>query len=320
MRTASFYARFLGVVALALLMAGCASTPQTHSLMANRPGDLPERVELSQVPFFPQDAYQCGPAALATVMVHVGVQTTPQKLVDMIYLPARKGSLQPELLGATRRYGLVPYQIKPDMETMLREVAHGNPVLVLQNMRLKVLPQWHYAVAVGYDLAKQEIVLRSGDYERYTESFSGFERTWADSGYWGIAVLPPKTLPVTAEEQRYLVAVSALERVTPDAAEQAYHSALARWPNSLTAEMGLGNIAYARKDLPTAEAQYKKALEQHPDAADAWNNLAQILFEQGKKAEAAAAAEKAVGLGGPHADQYRKTLMEISSGNNAPSH
>jgi tetratricopeptide (TPR) repeat protein len=253
-------------------------------------------------------------------MVRAGVQTTPQKLVDMIYLPARKGALQPELLGATRRYGLVPYQIKPDLETILREVAHGNPVLVLQNMRLKVLPQWHYAVAVGYDLSKQEIVLRSGDYERYTQSFSRFERTWADGGYWGLTVLPPTMLPVTAEEQRYLTAVSALERVSPGAAEQAYRTALNRWTQSLGAQMGLGNIAYARKDLPTAEAQYKNALEQHPDAADAWNNLAQILFEQGKKAEAVAAAEKAVGLGGPHIDLYRKTLMEISSGTTSPSH
>jgi PBP1b-binding outer membrane lipoprotein LpoB len=63
MRTAAFYARFMSIAALVLLLAGCASTPQTHSLTANRPGDLPERVELTQVPFFPQDAYQCGPAA-----------------------------------------------------------------------------------------------------------------------------------------------------------------------------------------------------------------------------------------------------------------
>ncbi|MCW3478572.1 hypothetical protein OL229_03185 [Neisseriaceae bacterium JH1-16] len=89
---------------LLLLLVGCASTPQTAALLTRRPSDLPARVELTEVPFFPQDAYQCGPAALATVLVHAGVVTTPTELTPQLYLPERQGTLQAELLGATRRH------------------------------------------------------------------------------------------------------------------------------------------------------------------------------------------------------------------------
>src|SRR3546814_2318796 len=36
---------------------------------------LPRQVELSEVPFFPQEDYYCGPAALATVLAWGGVDT-----------------------------------------------------------------------------------------------------------------------------------------------------------------------------------------------------------------------------------------------------
>ena len=51
---------------LVLMLAGCA-TPQVALLDARWPADLPARVELTEVPFFPQEDYECGPAALAMV-------------------------------------------------------------------------------------------------------------------------------------------------------------------------------------------------------------------------------------------------------------
>jgi hypothetical protein len=308
MRRASF-AQLLGVFLLVLL-AGCATTPQTNTLLANRPADLPERAEVSGVPFFPQDAYQCGPAALATVLVKAGAATTPTQLSPKVYLPERQGSLQAELLGATRRYGMVAYRVKPALESVLREVAAGDPVVVLQNLRLKSVPQWHYAVLVGYDLARTRVTLRSGDVERREMPLDRFERSWADGEHWAIVVLPPERLPATATatEGDYLTAVAALERVSPTAAQRAYQTALARWPNSLVASIGLGNAAYALKDLGQAERAYRQAITQHPDSGDAWNNLAQVLADGGHLAEARAAAEHAILLGGPHRAQYQQTL------------
>jgi tetratricopeptide (TPR) repeat protein len=62
-------ARRAAGVFFVLLAAGCASlAPQTAKLHDTLAPALHERVELTEVPFFPQSEYQCGPAALATVL------------------------------------------------------------------------------------------------------------------------------------------------------------------------------------------------------------------------------------------------------------
>src|SRR5690606_29566356 len=96
---------FANVFVCAWLLSGCASLfPQTAELREGLPEGLPERVELKSVPFFPQDEYQCGPAALATSLAATGVKVTPTELVPQVYLPERKGSLQVEMLAAARRH------------------------------------------------------------------------------------------------------------------------------------------------------------------------------------------------------------------------
>ncbi len=302
-----------GVLVLALALLGGCATPQLSALIEQTPTTLPPRVELTETPFFAQEQYQCGPASLATALTHAGVATTPEALKSEVYVPAREGSLQPEMLAATRRKGYVAYRIEPKLETLLREVASGTPVIVLQNNSLPIAPLWHYAVAIGYDLPGREIVLRSGVTERLVMSLSTFERTWARSGYWAMVAVPPQRVPDTAEPDSFFGAVVALERVSRAAGRQGYASALARWPDHLLARIALGNAEYRAGDLGAAEVAFREATRRHPQAADAWNNLAQTLFELGRRQDALDAAQRAVSLGGPRSDQYRATLQAIAT-------
>ena len=304
---------FLSGLIITWLLSACAGAPQTRQLLT-LPGALPPHIELQATPFFPQQQYQCGPAALATVLNVAGEAIQPEQLVDEIYLPARKGSLQIEILASTRRHQRIPYRIDSNLRALLTEVAAGNPVLVLQNLALSWTPQWHYAVVIGYDLAQGEIILRSGSEARHRIALDTFEHTWARASYWGIVVMPLETLPATVEAERYLRAVVALEDTRQwRAAQQAYDTALQRWPNHLIALMGLGNCAYALHDLPAASAAFRRAVEYHPDAAAAHNNLAQVLMEQGKLAEAEAHAQRAVDLGGSQQASYGATLADIQA-------
>lgn len=298
------------LVCVSLLLAGCA-TPQLTALLEARPPALPERAELDSVPFYPQELYQCGPAALATTLAHAGVVTSPEALVAQVYLPGREGSLQAEMLAAARRHGLVAYRLGPRLEHVLQEVAAGTPVIVLQNLSFAFAPLWHYAVVVGYDLPREEILLRSGTTRRLVATLSNFERTWARGEHWAMVTMPPDRIPVSAAEGGYVSASAALERVLPAAARRAYASALERWPHNLLARIGAGNTAYAMRDLPAAAAAYREAIRNHPEAADAWNNLAQVLLESGRKQEALAAAQRAIALGGPRLTQYQATLNSI---------
>jgi len=126
-------------------------------------------------------------------------------------------------------------------------------------------------------------------------------------------VLPPGELPAAADETTVLRAATGLEQVGRfREAALAYGAIIERWPDSLAAWIGLGNAAYAAGSLDAAEDAFRKATERHPDSAAAWNNLAHVLGRQGRRAEAVAAAEQAVRLGGADAETYRATLREVA--------
>ena len=260
---------------------------------------------LAEVPFFAQEDYECGPASLAMLLQAAGLHTTPEQLVAQVYLPGRKGSLQIEMMVAARRQGLPAYRLEPTLEAVLQEVAAGHPVLVFQNLSLPIYPIWHYAVVIGFDRSRGMLTLHSGRTERLEMTFSVFERTWARGEHWAMVALPVDKVPATAQAASFAGAIAALERSAPQAARSAYSTALQRWPSDLVLLFGAGNTAYALGDLSAAAAAYAATAKAHPGAADAWNNLAQVLMEQGRKVEALKAINEALAIGGPRRATYQ---------------
>lgn len=300
-----------GVFVWVLLLLGGCATPQIDQLDAHWPAGIPPQAALTQVPFFPQEDYECGPASLAMVAAAAGVNVSPDALVEQVYLPGRKGALQPEMLAATRRQGLLAYPLKPQVEDLLREVAAGTPVLVFMNLSLPVYPVWHYAVMVGFDQERHVLLLHSGRTARMEFSLPAFERTWARGNHWAMLALPPGQLPVTAQPATYTAAAAALERVNPRAAQTAFAAALKRWPDDRAALFGAGNTAYALGQREAAAQAYRQAVQRHPDFADGWNNLAQVLLDLNQRKQASQAIARAVLLGGSRLPQYQALQQEI---------
>ena len=193
---------------------------------------------------------------------------------------------------------------------MLRELAAGTPVVLLQNLGLS--EGWHYAVAVGYDYERGEMVLRSGVTEREVLPFTVNEFVWKRSGYWAMVAMPPDRIPATAEEGRWLSAVAALERGgNAAAARAAYGAFLERWPHNLNAAIGLANAHHSLGALAQAEKVLRDAVQRAPDSVVALNNLAQTLSDQGKHAEALPFIERAAAAGGPFAAAVAETRATI---------
>jgi len=283
----------------------------TAALVTHPPTPLQQPVSLSSVPFFPQDEYQCGPAALAMVLAADGLAVAPEALVPQVFLPARGGSLQAEMLATARRHGRLAVVLPARLDAVLTEVAAGRPVIVLQNLSLPLAPRWHYAVLIGFDLARQQVTLHSGKTAGQTLPLPLFERTWARSGHWAMVAVRPERLPATPDAESLLAAAVALERSDAGAARRAYEALAAHNPDLYGAWLGLGNTRHAAGDLAGAAQAFMRATQADPRAADAWNNLALTRLALGQLDEARRAAQRAVAIGGPRAARYRETLAAI---------
>lgn len=261
--------------------------------------------ELTDTPFYSQTTDQCGPSALATVLNGAGVAVTPDQLAPSVYIPDRNGSLQFELLAATRGYGRVPYPVPPDVLALLGEIQAGRPVLVLQNLGLGFAPIWHYAVVVGYLPRENRFVLRSGERKRHLVRTSRFLRTWRRANSWGIVVLPPGDLPADNDATAFVQAVASLESVGQfEAAAAAYVAAVAQWPEHVFAWLGLGNSYYALGQLDDAGEAYTELLNFRPDNVVALNNLSMVLADTGRIDDAMRTINKALSLTGNGGAKY----------------
>ena len=265
--------------------------------------------ELDGVPFFAQEKYQCGPAALATLLVNSGVSTTPEELVPAVYVPERKGSFQPELKAAARTYNRVPYELEPDLEILLAEIDAGNPVLVLQNLWFDWFPKWHYAVVIGYDPQAQTVILRSGTQERQVEKLDAFVRTWSGGNNWALLTLRPDQIPATATPDRYIGTLAQSEgRISASAMTTALGTALKQWPMNANVVFAAANNARSQGDLSKAAQRYRKSLALDPNHLGALNNYSDLLFSNSCFATGATWIDKAQHLVDPNSPLYA-TIM-----------
>lgn len=263
---------------LALTTAGCATRGPAPPVAPAQ-----SAAEISRTPFFPQDAYQCGPAALATLLGASGVEVAPKALVSEVYIPARKGSLQAEMLGAARKRGRVPVQLPTGpgaFEALAEALRADQPVLVMQNIGLKMLPAWHYAVVVGVDTSSQNVTLRSGTEPRLRTPFKAFAKSWAASDTWGVTLHPPDAPPPWAALEDWMQTVAVWSRTAPAAAAVAAEAATRRWPDHPAPWLAAGNARYADEDVAGAVQAFRHAQALRPSVGGA-HNLAIILASNG---------------------------------------
>lgn len=234
------------------------------------------------MPFFPQTEYQCGPAALATVLADSGVAVTPQDITDAVYIPGLKGSLQIELIAAARRFGRIPFVIPAAGGALLAELNAGNPVLVLQNLAFEKFPRWHYAVVFGYEPGSDRFLLRSGRKARKFERSSLFLRSWELADNWAVVTVSPGRIPASATADSWARAIAASEGfVGAETAAAAYREALERWPDDTLLLFAGANFFYGGGQLREARALYRRLLRLEPGHVAGRNNLGNLLLDSG---------------------------------------
>ncbi len=262
------------LLTVTFVLLGCVTPAKQTELLLSRPGSLPVYKEISKVEFIDQSVGYCGPATLTMAMRWAGEDVSVNEIAAQVYTPGMKGSLQADLISASRRHGLMAVPIH-NLSALLTEVAAGHPVIIFENLGLTWAPTWHYAVVLGFDLNHQEIILHSGHQAFYHWNLKKFERSWMLGDYWGLVVLPAGELSVTADELANVTAAVGLEQAQKfKEAEKSYLKILDKWPTSLVSLIGLANLKYKNGLRNEAVTLLRRAIKFHPDSLAAKQNLA----------------------------------------------
>ena len=206
-------------------------------------------------------------------MGFAGKPISVEDLTSQVLTASKNGTLQSDLIAASRRRGMMAVRLS-GLPSILQEVGAGYPVIIFENLAFNWFPRWHYALVVGYDLEHEDVVLHDGPTAYRHWGMRKFERSWKYSGYWGLVVLPPGELAVSADELTNSEAAAGLEESgRTEEAAVSYRQLLRRWPDSLVALIGLGNIAYARHAYRESASYLRQATKAHPESKIASSNL-----------------------------------------------
>ncbi|MBT8098385.1 MAG: PA2778 family cysteine peptidase [Gammaproteobacteria bacterium] len=276
---------------LFIVLGGCASIPPGVGQLDAGAASL----ELADTTFHAQERYQCGPAALLTALQSSGADASMQEVVDLVYLPGRKGSLQAEMLAAVRTSGRLPYRIDGTLNAIFDELRSGRPVVVLQNLGVSLYPRWHYAVVVGIDPGRHEVILRSGIDKRRVTAFKPFLHTWRRSDYWSFVVLKPDEWPANVDRVRYFETIAGVEQAGRyREALIGWQTALGQWPDDPVALFGFANVHYAVENWAEAVAGYQALLDAGGELPVARNNLAMAFLKIGETEKALDQVDRAI--------------------------
>ena len=184
MRRALFLTIFVGFISFRCAREGLISLEKGDA------EDREIRHYISDVPFSPQSKYQCGPAALASVLNYYGCRVTPAEVAEAIYKKQLKGTLSIDLTLFARRMGFNARTFKGSISGLKGHISKDRPLIVFRDLGYPFLPIRHFSVVIGYDDAEGILVLYSGKRKNKVISYERFLRSWAEMDYWTLLVLP----------------------------------------------------------------------------------------------------------------------------------
>ncbi len=296
-----------------LLISGCAA----HNFSAIR-RDLGtagyDGHYIQSVPFEKQTRYQCGPAALSSVMKYWGKAVSQEEIAKTVYIPRLHGTLDFDLEDYPKNYGLWVRSYSATFEDLKAKIKKDIPLIVLQREVPQFLNRYHYLVVVGYDEPRGLVVAHAGYKQDAVFTTKEFLKKWDGTQRWALLVVAPEKIDwqLSAEEHNSLGLFYEKQNDLRRAKDN-YEAAVQIEPKVATFYFNLGNVNLKLRNFEGAEGAYKRAIELEPKFADAYNNLACVYLEQRLKlTEAKQLVDEAVKLNPEGKAYYLDTLASIN--------
>jgi hypothetical protein len=171
----------LSLLILLFLPACAASFPQAPSGRAVR--------LIENVPFYPQEIFQCGPASLAAVFNHWGTKVSPEEIGAEIFSQSARGTLTMDMVLYAEGKGFSVRQYKGDLAGLHRNIDSGFPLIVMVDYGFSIYEKNHFMVILGYN--EEGLWVHSGREREKFIPLKDFLPTWEKTGSWTLLITPP---------------------------------------------------------------------------------------------------------------------------------
>jgi predicted double-glycine peptidase len=180
-RNHKFFGLFLIVIVAIVSLTSCASGRESSGSV--RTHIIPE------VPFYPQEAYECGPASLAAVLNFWGIKVSPGEISEEIFSKSAKGTLNIDMVLYAQKKGLDAMQYAGKTEDLRRSIDSGHPVIVLVDYGFSLYEVNHFMVVIGY--SDDGVIVNSGREQRKLIDEKNFLKIWGRTNYWSLLIRRP---------------------------------------------------------------------------------------------------------------------------------
>ncbi len=165
---------------VSFLLFSCARAPDIRQVKAHH--------LIENVPFYPQENYQCGPAALAGVLNYWQAGVSPADIAAEVYSKSARGTLDIDMILYAQRKSVNATQYTGNLNDIRHNIDLGYPMIVLVDYGFWVYQQNHFMVVVGYN--EKGILANSGTDQLRFIPFKGFLKSWEKTACWTMLVTP----------------------------------------------------------------------------------------------------------------------------------
>jgi predicted double-glycine peptidase len=172
---------------LGCLLVACAPTSHRTAIPQNA-------IIIHGVPFFQQEEYQCGPAALATVINfwyvkgNTGRRLSLEEAVARTYSPSARGVLGIDLEMHAKKLGFEAAGKAAGIDDLRRAILDGMPVIILVDYGFSIYQRNHFMVVTGF--GPDFVIVNSGRRENEVVLNEDLGKIWKKTGYWSLIIKP----------------------------------------------------------------------------------------------------------------------------------